>query len=85
MRWSNHDLMWGRPLRSIVSIFDKKILKFNFQHLTSTNNVIVIENFIEKYKKMKNFKEYDSFLKKNKICLRQTDRQKIIENACRLC
>jgi glycyl-tRNA synthetase beta chain len=79
MRWSNHDLMWGRPLRSIVSIFDKKILKFNFQHLTSTNNVIVIENFIEKYKKIKNFKEYDSFLKKNKICLRQTDRQKIIE------
>ena len=22
MRWSDHDLMWGRPLRSILTIFD---------------------------------------------------------------
>ena len=24
MKWSDHDLNWGRPLRSILGVFDKK-------------------------------------------------------------
>ena len=37
MRWSNYDLNWGRPLRSILAIFNKKHLKFKYAHLESVN------------------------------------------------
>ena len=78
MRWSNHDLMWGRPLRSILSIFNNKHLKFDYHHLTSIDGSIIVENFIDKIKKVKNFKEYESLLKTNKIYLKQEDRKNSI-------
>ena len=34
MRWNDFNLNWGRPLKSILAIFDKKKLTFNFHHLT---------------------------------------------------
>ena len=75
MRWSDHDLMWGRPLRSILSIFNNKHLKFDYHHLVSTDRIISVDNFIDKIKKVKNFKEYVSQLKINKILLNQEDRK----------
>lgn len=30
MRWGNHDLSWGRPLKSILCLFDKQTISFNF-------------------------------------------------------
>ena len=36
MKWANYDLNWGRPLRSIVALFNNKILNFNFYHLKSS-------------------------------------------------
>jgi len=78
MRWSDHDLMWGRPLRSILSIFNNKCLKFGYHHLVSTDGIIIVDNFIDKIKKVKNFKEYESQLKANKILLKQEDRKNLI-------
>jgi len=75
MRWSEHDLMWGRPLRSILAVFNNKHLKFDYHHLTSTDGVIIVDNFIDKVKKVKNFKEYESLLKASKIYLKQEDRK----------
>jgi glycyl-tRNA synthetase beta chain len=75
MRWSDHELMWGRPLRSILAIFNNKQLKFDYHHLTSTDGVIIVDNFIDKIKKIKNFKEYESQLKVNQILLKQEDRK----------
>ena len=75
MRWSDHDLMWGRPLRSILAIFNNKHLKFDYHHLASTDGAIIVENFIDKIKKVKNFREYESLLKTNKIFLKQEDRK----------
>jgi len=75
MRWSNHNLMWGRPLRSILAIFNNKHLKFEYHHLVSTDGTIIVDNFIDKNKKIKNFKEYESQLKVNKILLKQEDRK----------
>ena len=75
MRWSDYNLMWGRPLRSILAIFNNKQLKFDFHHLTSTDGVIIVDNFIDKIKKVKNFKEYESQLKANQILLKQEDRK----------
>jgi glycyl-tRNA synthetase beta chain len=78
MRWSDNSLMWGRPLRSILAIFDKKLLLFNFGHLKSKDTVIVEQDLITKNKKIKNFKEYQSFLNKNNIFLDQKVREKKI-------
>jgi len=75
MRWSDHDLMWGRPLRSILAIFNNKHLKFDYHHLTSTDGAIIVDDFVDKIEKVKNFKEYESLLKKNKIFLKQDDRK----------
>ena len=75
MHWSDHDLMWGRPLRSILAIFNNKHLKFDYHHLVSTDGIIIVDNFIDKIKKVKNFKEYDSQLKANNILLKQEDRK----------
>jgi glycyl-tRNA synthetase beta chain len=53
MRWSDHSLMWGRPLRSILAIFNNKHLEFEYHHLASTNGMIIVENFLDKIKKIK--------------------------------
>ena len=75
MRWSNYDLMWGRPLRSILAIFNNKHLKFDYHHLTSTDGLIIVDNLNDKIKKVKNFREYESELKINNILLKQEDRK----------
>ena len=78
MKWSTNNLMWGRPLRSIFAIFNSKKLLFKVQHLESCDYVIIEQNLVTKSKKIKNFNEYQSFLKTNKIILDQNERKKII-------
>ena len=46
MRWSNHELFWGRPLKSICSIFNSKPLIFNYFHLTS-GDVVFSDEILE--------------------------------------
>ena len=50
MKWSNYELFWGRPLKSILSIFDKKKLNFKFHHFISSNSTFVDKEFEEKEK-----------------------------------
>ena len=76
MRWSNNDLYWGRPLRSIMAIYNGKILKFTYGHLNSKDFTIIEENSIEKSKKINSFEEYDKFLSDNNIVLDQEKRKK---------
>ena len=87
MKWSDNNLMWARPLRSIVAIFNKSVLKFNYHHLMSTNSVIIETDLITKTKNIKTFKEYNSFLKNNKIILDHVERKtkilKRFETTCR--
>ena len=45
MRWGEFDLNWGRPLKSILAIFDKKKLTFNFHHLVSSNTTFIDKEF----------------------------------------
>ena len=37
MKWSVYDLSWGRPLKSIIALFNNKVINFNFFHLQSSN------------------------------------------------
>tara|TARA_B100000963_G_scaffold267083_1_gene235297 strand:+ start:1524 stop:3578 length:2055 start_codon:yes stop_codon:yes gene_type:complete len=78
MKWSTNNLMWGRPLRSIFAIFNGKKLPFKYQHLESTDNIIIEQDLVTKSQKVKNFKEYVALLKENKIIADQNERQKII-------
>ena len=50
MRWGEFDLYWGRPLKSILSVFDKKVINFEFHHLSSSNSTYIDKDFEEKKK-----------------------------------
>ncbi len=78
MKWANNNLLWGRPLRNILAIFNKKPLQFRFGHLKSTSSIILEQDLDIKYKKVTTFKEYQAFLKKNNIILDQNERMKSI-------
>ena len=78
MKWSEYNLIWGRPLRSIFTLFNKKKINFQFGHLESSDEVIIEQGLTSKSKKVKNFKEYSSLLKSNNIVLDHTEREKII-------
>ena len=78
MRWSDHNMMWGRPLRSIFARYNNKKLSFKFEHLDTSDEVIIEQDLITKNKKIKDFKDYLTFLKSNKIIIDHNEREKII-------
>ena len=79
MRWSDFSLNWGRPLKSILAIFDRKKLTFNFHHLTSSNSTFIDKEFEEKKKIFIDFKDYNNFFKKLNITIDHNQRKKLIE------
>ncbi len=79
MRWGNFSLNWGRPLKSILAIFNKKTLIFKFHHIQSSNLTFVDKDFEEKKIKFSDFKKYKNFFKKKQIIIDPIERKKIIE------
>ena len=79
MKWGDFDLNWGRPLKSILAIFDKKKLNFKFFHLASSNMSFIDKEFEENKKIFFNFKDYSNFFKKKKIIIDQNQRKDLIE------
>jgi glycyl-tRNA synthetase beta chain len=79
MRWSDFNLNWGRPLKTILAIFDKKKLTFNFHHLTSSNSTFIDKEFEEKKKIFVDFKDYNNFFKKLNITINHNLRKNLIE------
>ena len=78
MKWSDHNLMWGRPLRTIFARYNNKKLVFNYEHLEVTDEVIIEQDLITKTKKIKDFKDYLNFLKSNRIIVDHKEREEII-------
>ena len=78
MRWGEFNLYWGRPLKSILSVFDKKIINFNFHHLVSSNSTFIDKDLEEKKKTFENFKTYEKFFEKQGIFIDQNKRLQII-------
>ncbi len=78
MKWSVYDLSWGRPLKSIVALFNNKVINFKFFHLQSSNLTFTDELDEEKQKKVNNFKSYLNVLKSQNIILDQEKRKEII-------
>jgi len=80
MKWGDHSLFWGRPLKSILSIFDGKKLDFNFNHLKSSNTTFIDKELEEKTKIFSSFKSYNSFFKSLGILIDQEKRKSFISN-----
>ena len=79
MKWSNYSLVWGRPLRSILSIFNNKHLKFSYYHLKSSNIISCINDLKEVRKSINSLKDYKSTLEKNDIIVDHEQRKNIIQ------
>ena len=78
MKWSDHNLIWGRPLRSIFAKFNNKKLTFQFEHFDTTDEIIIEQDLTIKTKKIKDFKDYLNFLKSNRIIVDHKEREEII-------
>ncbi len=81
MKWGEFDLNWGRPLKSILSIFDKKIVSFKFHHLASSNCTFLDKDFEDKKRSFENFKKYEKFFEDNGVIINQNKRLKIINKS----
>ncbi len=79
MKWGEHNLYWGRPLKSILAIFDNKPLKFEFHHLSSSNSTYIDKDFEEKTKIFKNINSYFSYFKKLNVIIDNDLRKKFIK------
>ena len=78
MRWANHSLVWGRPLKSILSLFDNHTVNFSFHHLSSSNKVYVGSVQEEKQVSIKSAGQYFQILKDKNIILDQNEREKMV-------
>ena len=78
MKWGEFDLNWGRPLKSILSVFDNKVINFKFHHLHSSNSTFVDKDFEEKKKNFVNFKSYEKYFRKQGILVDQDKRMELI-------
>ena len=81
MKWGEFDLSWGRPLKSILAIFEKKVINFKFHHLVSSNSTFIDKDFEEKKKSFESFKIYEKFFEKQGIFIDQNKRLKIINRS----
>tara|TARA_B100001027_G_scaffold158385_1_gene111671 strand:- start:4538 stop:6607 length:2070 start_codon:yes stop_codon:yes gene_type:complete len=79
MRWGSYDLFWGRPLKSIMSIFNGNVLSFSYYHLRSSNKTFIDQNE-GKLKSFQNYFYYKKFFKNHGIIVDHNERKKIIEN-----
>ena len=78
MKWGEFDLNWGRPLKSILAIFDKKIIDFTFYHLHSSNSTYIDKDFEDKKKIFVNFKTYEKYFENQGNIIDHDKREKLI-------
>ncbi|MDA9682892.1 glycine--tRNA ligase subunit beta [Candidatus Pelagibacter sp.] len=78
MKWGNHDLYWGRPLKSILALFDKKIIEFKLNHLQSSNKTFTDKDLEDEVKSFVDFKSYIKFFKQKGVTIDQNKRKELI-------
>ena len=80
MKWGENQMFWGRPLKSILALFNEKKIDFDFHHLKSSNSTFIDKDFEEKLKSFNNFKSYISYFKSIRVILDQDKRKEFIVN-----
>ena len=79
MKWGEYNLNWGRPLKSILTVFDKKAINIKFHHISSSNSTFIDKDFEEKKKIFKDFKSYEQYFKKQGTLIDQNKRRELIK------
>ena len=79
MKWGNFDLNWGRPLKSILCIFDKKVVNFRLHHLKSSNLTYVDKDFEEKKRAFIDYESYQKYFLKIGTIIDQEKRKNLIK------
>ena len=79
MKWGDFELYWGRPLKSILAVFNNKNLTFKYHHLQSSNSTFIDKDFEDKTKIFNNFKIYTDYFKKSEVIIDQNKRKRFIE------
>ncbi len=79
MKWGYFDLNWGRPLKSILCVLDKKVVNFRLSHLKSSNTTFLDKDFEEKKKIFDDYDSYQKYLYKNGTILDQNKRKDLIK------
>ena len=79
MKWGEFDLSWGRPLKSILSVFDKKTINFQFHHISSSNSTYIDKDFEEKKKIFLKYKIYEKYFKQQGTLVNQEKRKELIK------
>mgnify|MGYP001315607024 CR=1 FL=1 len=79
MKWGEYDLNWGRPLKSILTVFDRKVINFKFHHISSSNSTFIDKDFEEKKRTFTNFKSYEKYLKMQGTLIDQDKREELIK------
>ena len=78
MKWGEFDLSWGRPLKSILSVFDKKTINFSFHQITSCNSTYIDSNLEDRKKTFTDFKSYQKYFKNQGVIVDQNKRKEFI-------
>ena len=78
MKWGDHDLYWGRPLKSILALFDKKIIEFKLNHLHSSNKTFTDKDLEDEVKSFNDFKSYIKFFTQKGVTIDQDKRKEFI-------
>ena len=79
MKWGNFNLNWGRPLKSILCVFDKKVVNFELNHLKSSNQTCIDKDFEEKKKTFSDYDSYQKYFRKTGTILDQFKRKDLIK------
>ena len=79
MKWGNFDLNWGRPLKSILCVFDKKVVNFELHHLKSSNSTYIDKDFEEKKKTFTDYGSFQKYFHKIGTVLDQEKRKDLIK------
>ncbi len=80
MRWGNYSLYWGRPLKSILAVLDKKIIKFNLSHIESSNKTFLDKELEENQKLFNDYSSYKKLLMSKGIIINNDKRKELIKN-----
>jgi glycyl-tRNA synthetase beta chain len=75
MKWGSYNLNWGRPLKSILCIFDKKVINFSIGHLKSSNYTFLDKDFEERKKTFYDFNTYQKSLEQTGTIIDQDKRK----------
>ncbi len=84
MRWGNNTLRWIRPLKNILCLYDKKLLKINLLGFHSNNFTLNSNPLIDKKIFVKSIDDYIRKLKNVDVIIDHRERKKIISDELHL-